>query len=146
MEESSMDAALEHAQNRVRFLSRCDEIYIIHLALKELGVPVNEGYLYAKYSAYLLYKDPVAKLSNGVYAEASILCGHPTDEKHVEQLIRSVIKVAWNNRNVKIWECYFPIGKVGRTECPSNKDFLMAIVDYVVMWKGFCEEVNYERK
>lgn len=144
--DSSMDAALRHAKSLAQYLSKCDDIYIIHIALKEMGIPGNEGFLYAKYCVKCLLEDPTATLSNGVYVEASLRCGHPAEEKHVEQAIRNAIKSAWKERDLTVWSCYFPIGKAGRIKCPANKDFLMAIYDFVILWKGFCEEVNHGRK
>lgn len=145
--ESTMDAALKHARNRVQYLSKCSSEYIIHISLKELGIPSGcEGFALAKYTIQLLTQNRMATLSNGVYLAAAALCDLDATEKQVEQAIRRAIKLAWKNRDEKIWACYFPTGAAGRITCPSNREFLMAVVDFVVLWKGCCEEVNYGKE
>lgn len=144
--ECTMDAALRHVANRVSYLSKCDSMYIIHLSLKELGISSwHDGFWYAKHAVKILLNQPGSTLAKGVYCAAGMMAGMAAGEEQVEQAIRAAIKAAWKDRDERIWECYFPVGRAGRTQCPSNKEFLMAVADYVVMWKGFCEEVNYER-
>ena len=142
----TMDAALQHAKNRAEYLSKCSSTYIIHIALKELGIPSDgEGFYFAKNTVRLLCENPGTTLSHGIYIAVGALSSPMVGEKPVENAIRRAIQHAWNNRDEQVWACYFPIGKPGRTECPSNKVFLMAFVDFVELWKGFCEEVNYGR-
>lgn len=144
--ECTMDAALKHARNRAEYMHRCSSTYIIHIALKELGIPSDsEAFFFAKNTIRILYENPGMTLTNGVYLAAGVLSSHRCGEKSVESAIRRAIQYAWDNRDERIWECYFPTGNPGRTECPSNRVFLMAIVDFVELWKGFCEEVNYGR-
>lgn len=144
--ECTMDAALRHVENRVLYLSKCSSTYIIHISLKELGISSgHDGFLYAKNAVQILCEKPGSTLSNGVYIAAGILAKTGAGEEQVEQAIRKAIRAAWADRDERVWECYFPAGKAGRTQCPSNKEFLMAVVDYVELWKGFCEEVNCER-
>ena len=144
--ECTMDAALRHVENRALYLNRCDSTYIIHISLKELGISSgHDGFLYAKSAVKILCNNPGSTLTNGVYAAAAILAKTGAGEGQVEQAIRNAIKAAWEDRDERVWECYFPAGKAGRTQCPSNKEFLMAVVDHIELWKGFCEEVNYAR-
>ena len=141
---NSMDAALKHAQNRATYLHKCGHSYIIHISLKELGISSDQsGFLYSKNAIKLLKENRSATLTNGIYLAVGLIDDPISSEKQVEQAIRCVIRKAWNNRDAEIWECYFPIGRVGRTECPTNREFLMAVVDFVELWEGFCEEVNY---
>ena len=141
---STMEAALKHAKNRAQYLHKCSSSYIIHIALKELGIPSDcEGFQLAKNTTMLLVKRPMATLSNGLYEAAALLSDFDGEDKKVEQAIRRGIKFAWENRDENVWACYFPVGKAGRTACPSNREFLMAIVDFVELWKGFCEEAGY---
>lgn len=141
---NTMDSALKHAKSLADYLNKCNSAYIIHIALKELGVASDsEGFLFAKNTAYMLCDHPNLTLTNGVYGAVGLLAYPQADEKTVENAIRRSVKQAWSERDDRIWECYFPVGKQGRSECPSNKVFLMALVDFVILWKGFCEEVNY---
>lgn len=144
--ESTMDAALKHARNYAKYLNKCASTYMIQIALKELGVPSGrDGFQFAKNSIRLLCENPTANLTNGVYLAAGMLSGSAAEDKQVEQSIRKVIQMAWQERDEQIWNCYFPAGRPGRYECPSNKEFLMAVVDFVELWKAFCEEVNHGR-
>lgn len=141
--ENAMDAALEHAKSRAMYLNKCSSTYIIHISIKELGLPSSmEGAFFAKKTVGLLCQNPRKKLKKEAYTAVGLLSEPFASDEHVEQSIRKVIQEAWGHRDDEIWKCYFPVGKVGREECPSNRDFLMAIVDFVEMWKGFCEEVN----
>lgn len=141
-----MNASLKHAKNIAQYLNKCNNTYIIHIALKELGISSSsEGFQYAKNTVRLLYEHPTATLTNGVYLAAGMISDPPAEQAQVEQAIRNAVKRAWKDRDGKVWNYYFPVGRAGRTECPSNRDFLMAVVDFVILWDGFCEEVNYER-
>lgn len=144
--ESTLDATLEHARHLSQYLSHCSSSYIIQIALKELGVPSSRaGFHLAKNAIRLMYENPVDTLTNGVYLAAAVLYNFPADDKQIEQAIRAAIRAAWVGRNEEIWNYYFPVGAPGRYKCPSNKEFMMAIVDFVELWKGFCEEGQYEQ-
>lgn len=145
--ENTMNAALEHAQQLAKYLGHCSSTYIIQIALKELSVPSSrDGFHLAKNCVRLLLENPVRTLTHGVYVAAALVCGFPTDDKLVEQAIRTAVQAAWKDRDEAVWNCYFPVGKLGRCKCPSNKEFMMAIVDFVKLWEGFCEEGKYEQK
>lgn len=143
---NTMDTTLQHAKSRAQYMSKCSSTYIIHIALKELGVPSEvEGFYLAKNTIRLLCENPGTTLTNGIYIAVGALHTPIIGQRSVENAIRRVIQIAWDNRNEAIWQCYFPVGEAGRTECPSNKVFLAAIVDFVELWKGCCEEVNYAK-
>lgn len=141
---NAMDASLRHAQNRAGYLHNCGSTYIIHISLKELGIASDqEGYIHARNAVQMLCENRTATLTNGVYLAVGLITNPTAGEKQVEQSIRSAVKKAWNSRDEKVWSCYFPIGRAGRTDCPTNREFLMAVVDFVELWEGFCEEVKY---
>ena len=142
--KSRMNDALRHAKKRAKLLSRCSTAYIIHISAKELGVPRGrDGGEYVRIAVRMLCENPSRKLSNGVYLAVGMAAENPAGEDQVEQAIRAVIKSAWDERDDDVWGCYFPATDSWKVKCPSNKDFLMALVDYVGMWEVFCEEVNY---
>ena len=142
--ENTMDAAFQHAKHIAEYLNKCSSTYIVHVALKELGVPSDrEGFLLAKHTIRMLLENPSLTLINGVYSAAGALVLGSSGDRQVETAIRRAIQAAWKNREEKLWACYFPVGREGRTKCPSNKVFLMAVVDFVILWQGCCEEVNY---
>jgi len=139
--------ALTHARVFAEYLSHCDSSYIIQLCLKELGVSsAKDGFHYAKKAAILLEINPSATLSNGVYGLVGMMRDPPAGESQVTSAISWIVEKAWENRDPAIWHYYFPVGEAGVTRCPTNREFLMAIVDFVEMWKGCCQEVNYAGK
>lgn len=141
-----MYPAIKHAKFLAKHLNKCSIQYIIHIALKEIGISsARDGFYFAKNAVIMLCVNPANTLLNGIYLAVGMLRDPSAGEKQVEQSIRFGVKTAWKNRNEEIWEYYFPEGTVGSAQCPSNRDFLMAIVDFVELWKGCCEEVSYER-
>lgn len=142
--KSRMDEALVHAKNRAELLSHCSMEYIIHISAKELGIPSDsDGAEYVRNAARVLCISPGKSLTKGVYLMVGMMSEEKAGADQVRIAIASCIRNAWEERDEDVWACYFPVGRPGRTECPSNLEFLMAIVDYVKIWKAFCEEVNY---
>ena len=142
--DSTMRPALKHAKCLAREMNKCNRRYIIHIALKELGMPSSQdGFPLAKSTIQILCENPFCRLRDGAYTAAGILSDPPMDNEQVDQAIRRAIKAAWNNRNEKMWKYYFPESSSGKMTCPSNRDFLTAVADFVELWQGFCEEVNY---
>ena len=140
-------AARKHAKSLARDMSRCDERYIIHIALKELGVHSDQdGFPLAKVVVQAICGNRFCKLANGAYVTAGSCADPPMGNDQVYQAINRVVRGAWENRNMKIWKCYFPEGTPGYTDCPSNWEFLFAIADFVELWQGYCEEVNYAKQ
>jgi len=145
--DKTMIPALKHAKCLAREMNRCSKRYIIHIALKELGVPSSQdGFPLAKSTILMLCENPYCRLRGGAYYAAGIMADPPMDDSQVDQAIRRAIKIAWNDRNEYVWQCYFLEGRPGRLECPSNRDFLTAVADFVELWQGCCEEVSYARK
>lgn len=139
-----MLAARKHAKCLAKDMNRCGKRYIVHLALKELGVPSGQdGFPLAKTTILMLCENRFCKLKNGAYLAAGALADPPMDNDQVYQAISRGIRNAWETRNESVWCCYFPEGTPGYGECPSNRDFLFAVVDFVELWQGCCEEVNY---
>ena len=139
-----MFAARKHAKCLARDMNRCGKRYIVHLAMKELGVPSGQdGFPLAKTTILMLCENRFCKLKNGAYLAAGALADPPMDNDQVYQAINRVIRNAWEARNEKVWRCYFPECAPGIEECPSNRDFLFAVADFVELWQGCCEEVNY---
>lgn len=140
-------AARKHAKCLARDMSRCGKRYIVQLALKELGVPSGQdGFPLAKFVVMMLCENRFCKLANGAYLAAGTMADPPMGNNQVCQAITRGIKYAWEHRNTELWKCYFPDGTPGSAECPSNREFLVAIADFVDLWEGCCEEVNYARK
>lgn len=140
-------AARKHARRFANDMSRCGKRYIVQIALKELGVPSGQdGFPLAKSVVLTLCDNRFTRLRNGAYLKAGTMADPPMGNDQVCQAITRVVQHAWDHRNVKLWKCYFPDGTPGSDSCPSNREFLIAIADFVELWEGCCEEVNYARK
>lgn len=140
-----MEAAIRHAKFLAKHLNKCGSHYIIRIALKEVGIPSGEdGFEYAKNAVIMLMENPCHTLKNGVYLAVGLLRRPPAGQDQVEQSLRFSIRTAFQYRKQAVWECYFPKGYPGSDDCPKNRAFLMAIVDFVELWKACCEEVCYE--
>ena len=140
-------ASRKHAKSLAKDLSNCGKRYIVQIALKELGIQSDQtGFPLARSIILILCENRFSKLTNGAYLSAGALADPPMDNDQVCQAITRVIRNAWDHRNIKVWRYYFPEGTPGYGECPSNRQFLFAVVDFVELWEGCCEEVNYARK
>lgn len=139
--------ARKHAKSLARDLSRCSVRYIIHIALKEITDHSDqEGFPLAKMVVEIICEDRFCVLSKDAYVTVGNRANPPMGSEQVCQAISRLIQNAWKNRNMKIWQCYFPEGTHGYTACPTNREFLFAIADFVELWQGCCEEVNYAGK
>lgn len=140
-----MEPAILHAKFLAKHLSRCNSRLVIRIALKEVGIPsYHDAFQYSLNSVKMLCENPHATLMNGVFMAVGLLRDPAAGENDVDRAIAFSKKIAWKNRNAQLWEYYFPEGCPGSHKCPTNRDFLMAFVDFVELWKGLCEEVNYE--
>jgi len=142
-----MDASIQHAKHLARELHHCSKRCVVQVALKELGMPSShEGFPLAKITVLILCENRFCKLDNGAYSSAGALAEPSMDSDQVCRAISRSIQKAWAQRNHKIWRCYFPEGTPGCDQCPSNRDFLFGIVDFVELWQDLCEEVDYAKQ
>ena len=140
-----MEATIRHAKFLAKYLNKCDSQYIIRIVLKEIGIPSGQdGFHYAKNAVILLLENPFETLKNGVYLAVGLLRKPPAGQEQVGQSMRFGSRTGWRTRDLQLWTYYFPEGCQGCKTCPSNRDFLMAIVDFVELWEACCEEVCYE--
>lgn len=71
--------------------------------------------------------DMVAKQ---LYPEVARICGG--SHTRVEKAIRDAKNSAFKRGNPAIWQLYFPIGKSGKVECPTNEEFISRIAGALV--------------
>ena len=143
--QEPMEATIRHAKFLAKYLNKCGYQYIIRIILKEMGIPSGQdGFHYIKSAVVMLVENPYQTLKNGIYLAVGLLRKPPAGQEQVEQSVRFGIRTAWRNRNKQLWTYYFPEGCPGNQTCPSNRDFLMSIVDFVELWKACCEEGCYE--
>lgn len=55
-----------------------------------------------------------------------------------------MIGEAWQNRNTKVWGYYFPQYSGKKMSKPTNMEFISEIARFLELWRGCCEEVEYE--
>ena len=138
-----MEATIRHAKFLAKYLNKCDVQYVIRIVLKETGMRSSQdGFFYAKNAVVRLRRNPYETLRNGVYPAVGLLRDPIAGQDEVEHGLRFSIKAAWKTRCIELWSYYFPEGLPGSRKCPSNRDYLMAIVDFVELWQGCCEEVK----
>lgn len=95
--------------------------------LMELSVPPHRiGYLQLTLAIPLFKKDKQQSMATDLYPTIAAHLGYP-DWRAVEHAIRDVIVYAWEHRNQKTWDKYFP----NCTEIPSNKRFIATIAEYI---------------
>ena len=93
--------------------------------LHRLNFPTHlDGYQQLCAGIPLFAADPAQRLTKELYPAIAACCGNK-DYRVVEHSIRSVIKIAWKNRDPAVWEQYFP----GMEECPSNKVFIARLAE-----------------
>ena len=94
--------------------------------LRVLGFNAGQnGYYCLLIAIPLLKSDLCQPLNKELYERISSVVG--SDPKAVEKSIRTAISAAWNERPEGVWEYYFPVGKNGMVNKPTNKEFLMTL-------------------
>lgn len=137
---------LQHAMFFSQHLRRCNTKCITVAILLELGVPAKRiGFDYLMYAILRFDDDPTQAITKELYPGIADTCGPGVDAKQVEAAIRAVIAEAWENRNPKVWSCYFPHFAGRKMERPSNMEFISEIARFLELWRGCCEEVIDEK-
>lgn len=94
--------------------------------LLELGMNMGSVRFYFTSSAILMkYTDPDGFMTKCIYPEVAKCFGGTATQ--VEKGIRDGIKAAWKNGDQALWQLYFPPGRDGKAECPSNEMFIARI-------------------
>ena len=144
--KSAIGETLQHAMFLSRHLRKCDCRCITVAILLEIGVPAKRvGFDYLQEGILKFYDDPSQAITKELYPAIAKSFGPGVDDKQVESAIRAVVTEAWQNRNAKVWGYYFPqyIGK--KMQKPTNMEFISEIARFLELWRGCCEEVEYDR-
>ena len=137
---------IRHAKFLARKLTGCSSDLVIRIALKETGIPsARDGFHYSLNAIKLLIANPASKLNNGIYVAVGLLRKPPAEARAVETAIRFVIRYAWKRRVKENWRYYFMTEDLDHGPCPTNREYLMAIAEFVELWQGCCEEGRNER-
>lgn len=83
----------------------------------------------------LFYQNPQQRLMKELYPTIASICGS-TDERSVEHSIRKAIEASWKVCNQTVWAKYFPAGPNGQVSCPTNKEFISRIAEFLYTEKS----------
>ena len=136
--------ALYHALFLARHLSGADLqdglIYILY----ELDMPAhNIGYHYVRNAILLFYRDPVNMLLRGIYQTVIEKVNPAANYQQIEQSMRAVIDLTYQNRDPQIWRLYFHSNGKRSAKRPSNHVFISQIASFMELWQACCKEVSY---
>ena len=102
---------------------------IVHL--HALGFQTHlDGYRQLCIGIPLFAENPNIRLSKELYPVIAQSMGYP-DSRTVEHSIRKSIESAWRHRDVAVWAKYFPPRVDGYIPCPTNKEFLSRIAEFL---------------
>lgn len=100
--------------------------------LHALNVPTHlDGYRQLCLALPMYAKDPQQLLTKELYPAIAQVCGCK-DGRAVEHSIRKAIQTAWRKRNSNVWRKYFPVGPRGTVPCPTNKEFICCLAEYLM--------------
>lgn len=101
--------------------------------LLTLGVPTRlKGYGYLREAILRMSQDPGQPITKELYPSVAAIFKTENviiDRTHVERSIRSAIGVAWNKRDPRLWQLYFPAHGTGKDRCPTNGEFITRLAD-----------------
>ena len=96
------------------------------LMLMGFSVKLN-GFRYLQESIYRILQNPDQSITKELYPSVGHVCGALGPQ--VERSIRGAILHAWNHRDDKIWQLYFPPDSAGNMAKPTNAVFITRIAD-----------------
>jgi two-component system response regulator (stage 0 sporulation protein A) len=92
--------------------------------------PHLDGYQQLCAAIPLYARNPGFRLCKELYpqvAEALQL----SDPRTVEHSIRKAITSAWSHMDPVVWKKFFPVGEAGRLPCPTNKEFIARLAEFI---------------
>lgn len=125
-------ARIHDLSQRIRrpLISRPDPRNHISSQLIALGVPVKyHGYPYLREAILLIAQKREMGITKELYPAIAKTFGNGLTAQNVERSIRNAIERAWRDRDERIWQLYFPAGRNGAVEKPSNSRFIHALAD-----------------
>jgi two-component system response regulator (stage 0 sporulation protein A) len=108
-----------------------DELIIrVSEIMHELGVPAHiKGYQYVRFAIALAVKDREAMASVTKILYPSVAKEFATTPSRVERAIRHAIEVAWDRRDVDVFNSYFGYTINSQRGKPTNSEFIATISD-----------------
>lgn len=100
--------------------------------LPRLGVPPKRsGYRYLREAIPIMAKNPHLSITKELYPAVAALC--QSDGNNVEHAIRSAIHTAWEHRDDRLWQLYFPPDASGHIPRPTNAGFILRLADSLAL-------------
>lgn len=142
-----LEDTLDHAQMLARHFGRDNLKYVANAVLFELKVPTDKAaFDYMLNAIVVSFADPITPAIKGLYSTVGEMYNPAVGTNAMEQAIRAAIQVAWRERDEKIWSYYFqPDGK-GLFHKPTNMEFIRGVMRFLILWEGFCGEVDKRGK
>lgn len=140
----TIERTLIHANTIARHLNKGNPEYVALAVLLELGVPTRrDGFNLLLKAIVLFYEDPTKAYFKDIYPTIGQMYGADENSMQVDQAIRSAIAEAWKDRDEETWAIYFPVGRKGTVQKPSNTEFISRIGWFIRLLQGCCGEVDY---
>jgi len=99
--------------------------------LHMLNFPTHlDGYRQLCLALPMFAQNPQQLLTKELYPHVAKLCGCK-DGRSVEHSIRKAIFAAWQHRDNAVWRKYFTLGPKSRIACPTNKEFLCRLAEFL---------------
>lgn len=131
-----MDQTLESIAFLVRHLKPEDFRSAVKCILIQLYVPTDSiGYRCLVITIPMYHDDPEQSLTKEIYP-AVAKCLNCFSWKKVEKNIRDAISVAWHDRDIAVWQRFFP-----KERRPSNGEFISRISEILGVWEA-CMRAN----
>ncbi len=81
-----------------------------------------DGFTYLLAAIPLFAEDPAQAITKELYTAVGKL--YNKDGRQVERSIRNAIDIAWQNRQERVWQNYFPTAPGAQVPRPSNRTFI----------------------
>lgn len=92
--------------------------------LHSLGVATrHDGYTYLREAILLMAGDPCQTATKELYPKVAAMFGCRGEQ--VERCIRNALIIAWNRRDQRVWQQFFPAGN----ERPTNMEFITCLAE-----------------
>lgn len=140
---STIAKTLEHVVLLAQHLDLCDLRGAIIAILMELRVPTKSvGFECLKQAIQLQFQDPTRALYGDIYSQIAQRF-HQSSEKQVDQAIREVLDVAWQQGSREAWEWYFSYEGNLTVKRPTNSEFISQVAYIIEFWQSCQSREGY---
>lgn len=99
--------------------------------LLALGIPTKlRGYAYLREAVLLMAANPGQSITKELYPSVAEQCA--ATAMHVERSCRTAIATAWEKKDRRLWDLYFPADGTGCSHRPTNAAFITRLADHLL--------------